>query len=181
MNEKLYKGTNVQEILGRIRTELGPDAVIHSTRWTKPSGFFGIFGKELVEVVASDGAAATVLMEPPRQPCHGLVERRYREVVDCMTSKPMSLSQPNSQTAKEEPKRLLSRAGNTSTERGSDAAQLAMSLIRQGFPGVEARRFADAVVQGMSESDACSIGRLKSYLITLLRGMVRTQPGLEPG
>jgi len=98
-----------------------------------------------------------------------------------MTSQTAPPSQPNSPTTGEEPKRLCSETDNPTAGCIGNVAELAGCLIRQGFPGTEACRFADAVMQGISDSQARSITRLKSYLITLLRGMVRTQPGLEPG
>jgi flagellar biosynthesis protein FlhF len=181
MDEKIFQGTNVQEVLRRIKAELGSDAVIHNTRWIKQSGILGVFGAEIVEVVASDGKTELPRKEQTKQSGRGLVGRRYKETLDCLDSRDTRTPKQNLPAVESEPKRLRSTVDDLRVERENCAVALAKCLTRQGFPEVSARRFADAAVQGTPASDNGSLARLKSYLITLLRGMIRTQPGLEPG
>ena len=53
MNLKRYRVNNIQEALQQIKRDLGPDAVIVSTRQVKEGkGTFGLFGKTILEVTA---------------------------------------------------------------------------------------------------------------------------------
>jgi len=54
MNLKRYRVNNIKEALKFIRRDLGPDAMIVSTRQVKEtSGVFGMFGKTILEVTAA--------------------------------------------------------------------------------------------------------------------------------
>ena len=54
MELKKYYADNMQEALRKIKTELGPDAVIISSKMVRPQkGLKGIFSKKVIEVVAS--------------------------------------------------------------------------------------------------------------------------------
>jgi flagellar biosynthesis protein FlhF len=53
MKIKRYVGENTQEIINRLKKEMGEDAVIVSTRTIKRPGFFGLFKKPLIEIIAS--------------------------------------------------------------------------------------------------------------------------------
>ncbi len=54
MNLKRYRVNNIQEALQQIKKDLGPDAIIVSTRQVKESsGKFGLFGKTMLEVTAA--------------------------------------------------------------------------------------------------------------------------------
>jgi len=50
---KTYRGTSVRELLGRARAELGPDALILSTRLVSAGGWRGLAGARVVELVAA--------------------------------------------------------------------------------------------------------------------------------
>jgi flagellar biosynthesis protein FlhF len=50
---KSYIAKEMPEAMERIRKELGPDAVLLSSRQIKGKGFFGMFGKKLVEVTVA--------------------------------------------------------------------------------------------------------------------------------
>lgn len=50
---KKYRVNNMNEALTRIRYELGKDAVIVSQRKVRNGGFFGLFGKKILEVTAA--------------------------------------------------------------------------------------------------------------------------------
>ena len=54
MNLKRYRVTNIQEALQLIKRDLGPEAIIVSTRQVKEGrGTFGLFGKTVLEVTAA--------------------------------------------------------------------------------------------------------------------------------
>lgn len=52
MKVKKYVGTNMQDTIFKVKADLGPDAIILNTRKFK-KGFFGLFGKTQVEVLAA--------------------------------------------------------------------------------------------------------------------------------
>ncbi|HVX31638.1 MAG TPA: hypothetical protein VHA80_00730, partial [Solirubrobacterales bacterium] len=52
---KTYRGSSIEELLPRIRAELGPDAVIVSRREGLIGGIAGFFQKKCVEVDARPG------------------------------------------------------------------------------------------------------------------------------
>lgn len=54
MKVKKYEAASVQEALSQVRSELGLDAVILHTRKLQKGGFLGLFGKECVEVLATN-------------------------------------------------------------------------------------------------------------------------------
>ena len=51
MKIRRYIGNTTQEAMGKLRKELGSDAIILHTRKIKKSGFFGMFQKSLIEIV----------------------------------------------------------------------------------------------------------------------------------
>lgn len=53
MKLKKYIGDTMPEIMQKIRSELGPDAVILNTKEIKHGGIFGFFAKKKLEVVAA--------------------------------------------------------------------------------------------------------------------------------
>src|SRR3954463_3130435 len=54
---RTYRGSSLEEILPRIRAELGPDAVITRRREGLTGGVGGVFQKQFVEVEAHAGAS----------------------------------------------------------------------------------------------------------------------------
>ncbi|MDW7674622.1 MAG: hypothetical protein SCK28_08820, partial [Bacillota bacterium] len=53
MRVKRFIANNVQEAMQQVKQEMGSNAVILHTRVLKPSGIFGFFKKEQVEVTAA--------------------------------------------------------------------------------------------------------------------------------
>lgn len=53
MKVKRYLGETMQDAIFKVKTELGSDAIILHTRKIKEGGFFGFFGKKLVEIIAA--------------------------------------------------------------------------------------------------------------------------------
>ena len=54
MQVKKYRAETLQEALNQVKNELGTKATILKTQKVKSGSAFGLFGKEMVEVVASD-------------------------------------------------------------------------------------------------------------------------------
>lgn len=52
MRVKKFVGSTMQEAVGRMREEFGPEAVILDTRWVRSGGLFGLLGRKRVEVTA---------------------------------------------------------------------------------------------------------------------------------
>jgi len=53
MRVKRFVGENVAETMGKVKKELGSEAVILQTRQFKEGGFLGFFGKTMVEITAA--------------------------------------------------------------------------------------------------------------------------------
>lgn len=71
---RTYRGTSLEELIPRIREELGPDAVITKRREGIVGGIAGFFGKRCVEVEARAGRPAVAA---PAVPAEAVV-RAYR-------------------------------------------------------------------------------------------------------
>lgn len=66
MNLKRYRVNNIQEALQQIKKDLGPDAIIVSTRQVKDDrGAFGLFGKNILEVTAARDETVKKKPTPP--------------------------------------------------------------------------------------------------------------------
>ena len=66
MRVKRFVGINVADAMGKIKKELGPEAVILQTRQVKEGGFLGFFAKTKVEITAAiedKPAQANVVVE----------------------------------------------------------------------------------------------------------------------
>lgn len=69
MNLKRYRVHNIQEALQQIKKDLGPDAVIVSTRKVREgTGAFGMFGKTMLEVTAAKDTQAPKNKPPAAAP-----------------------------------------------------------------------------------------------------------------
>ncbi|MFK7695819.1 flagellar biosynthesis protein FlhF [Paenibacillus sp. HJGM_3] len=69
MRVKRYVVDSMPEALGRIRTDLGKDAVILNTKEIRSGGFLGLFGKKKIEVIAAtDSNAPAVAPGAPAKP-----------------------------------------------------------------------------------------------------------------
>ncbi len=53
MRVKRFTGDNIADTMGKIKRELGPDAVILQTRQIKEGGFLGFFARTKVEITAA--------------------------------------------------------------------------------------------------------------------------------
>ena len=53
MKVKKYVGSSEYEVMNRLKSELGSDAIILSTRTVRQKGLFGFFRKPLIEIIAA--------------------------------------------------------------------------------------------------------------------------------
>ncbi|MCX7779287.1 MAG: flagellar biosynthesis protein FlhF [Negativicutes bacterium] len=60
MKVKLFTADTMSEAMAQVKNTLGRDAVILHTRRFRKGGFFGFFGKEMVEVMAAVDTAASM-------------------------------------------------------------------------------------------------------------------------
>ena len=56
---KTYVAENIQDAFYKVKSEMGKDAVILQTKHIKKGGFFGLFAKRMVEVVAANDIKLT--------------------------------------------------------------------------------------------------------------------------
>lgn len=67
MRVKRFVGENVAETMGKVKRELGSDAVILQTRQFKEGGLLGFFGKMKVEITAAIEERPTIKPTPAAQ------------------------------------------------------------------------------------------------------------------
>ncbi len=58
MNLKTFRGNSMAQALAEVKKGLGQDAVILHTRTYRVGALFGLGGRNIVEITASDQAAA---------------------------------------------------------------------------------------------------------------------------
>ena len=184
MTPRTYKGSDVREVLARVKADLGPDAVIHNTRWERTPGLFGLFAGETVEITASRGGAdaQSPSRQPSKRPAGGLAERRYRETARLIgDERPADARTREPRGVETELARL--RAVIEEMRAGLDEVRtlLFSALVRQGFPDADASRLADAAARGVSSGERVSSERAMSRLLGILRGALRIRTGLQPG
>jgi flagellar biosynthesis protein FlhF len=68
MRVKRFVGDNVAETMGKIKRELGTDAVILQTRQFREGGILGFFGKQKVEIMAAIEEQPLMNKQPQPQP-----------------------------------------------------------------------------------------------------------------
>lgn len=88
MRVKRYLVDSMPDALQKIRSELGNDAIILSTKDIKQGGFLGLFGKKKVEVVAAVDPA-TVASKPPVQPIPRPATQLPLDIINPLMSSPV--------------------------------------------------------------------------------------------
>lgn len=74
MNLKTYRARSMADVLAEVKRDLGPKAVILHTRSYRVGSWFGIGGKPVIEVTASDGDGVTAPARRPAVPRPARVE-----------------------------------------------------------------------------------------------------------
>jgi len=182
IEKRTFTGKDVQEVLARVKSELGEDALIHNTRWKKRNGLLGLFKGEEVEIEASSGGVDLNRLknERQRQAGRGLVERRYRETIRNSDDRAANAEIPD-RLVEEELRRLRTLIEEMHSSQDSRCAWLAAGLIRQGFPDVDARRLAETCINAATSSDTRSREKMNERLEGVLRDIIRCRSGLESG
>ena len=68
MNLKTFRGNSMAQALAEVKKGLGQDAVILHTRTYRVGALFGLGGRNIVEITASDQAAAREAKRQARRP-----------------------------------------------------------------------------------------------------------------
>ncbi|AHF07773.1 flagellar biosynthesis protein FlhF [Desulfitobacterium metallireducens] len=113
MRVKRFVGDNVAETMGKVKRDLGSDAVILQTRQFREGGLFGFFGKPKVEITAAIeeqpvskkpiSSGSTVQTRVTNEPVYRLqpqIQTRTEAQVPHLDSSGNSLARENSQTSK---------------------------------------------------------------------------------
>ncbi|RCW47673.1 MULTISPECIES: flagellar biosynthesis protein FlhF [unclassified Halanaerobium] len=77
MKIKKYTGETIQDVIFKVKADLGPEAIIIEKRKFQKGGIFGFFGKTVVEVLA----ALEEKSRPHYQPVDSRVSRKKEELV----------------------------------------------------------------------------------------------------
>ncbi len=94
MRVKRYIVDTMPEAMSKIRTELGADAVILSTKDLKVGGFMGLFGKRKIEVIAASEGDDAPSPKPKPQPNRTIPAPVARQTVPDAYRKSSQLTAP---------------------------------------------------------------------------------------
>ena len=67
MKVKKYTGESIQDVIFKVKADLGPEAVIIEKRKLKKGGIFGFFGRTVFEVVAALEEHKTASPDPEQK------------------------------------------------------------------------------------------------------------------
>lgn len=185
MQIKRYEAVDMQEALKLVKGDLGPDAVILSTKQVKKdNGVFGIFSRQVVEVVAArDYAEKQQGKAPSGKPAAGFIEsdeflkEEIKKIRDDMRGTPVELKDMKAELGllKGYIQELL-REGEQEQLR-SLADNLVMFFRRLVSEGMD-RRIAYRLVQilnnRLSEDQKNDTDEINRYGLELLQKQVRT-------
>lgn len=101
MRVKRYIVDTMPDAMSKIRTELGADAVILSTKDMKVGGFMGLFGKKKIEVIAASEGNDGSPSKPQPQPQSSRIAQTpmARQAVPDVYRKSSQLTSPSSSGA----------------------------------------------------------------------------------
>ncbi|MDI6812666.1 MAG: flagellar biosynthesis protein FlhF [Desulfitobacteriaceae bacterium] len=93
MRVKRFVGENVAETMGKVKRELGSEAVILQTRQFKEGGFLGFFGKMKVEITAAiEDRPATKRVSPASMEAYVAAARSYSGYMERETQEHQAMS-----------------------------------------------------------------------------------------
>ncbi len=93
MRVKRFVGENVAETMGKVKRELGSEAVILQTRQFKEGGFLGFFAKMKVEITAAiEDRPATKRVPPASMEAYVAAARSYSGYMEGETQEPQAMS-----------------------------------------------------------------------------------------
>lgn len=176
MQIRRYQGADEAALLRRIRTDLGPDAVILHTSYVKEAGIFSLLRRRRIEIVAGSGFR--------------IVKDYGRETPAAGTPAPAA-AVPSSDMRREiaEIKRLVSETQGLVARRSGivdgppalaeELAQLAASKVSESL----ARKLAENLKARLPEDQLKDRARLRAAVRGLVRESIRCTDGiaLRPG
>lgn len=183
MRVKRYIVDTMPDAMAKIRTELGANAVILSTKDLKVGGFLGMFGKKKIEVIAAsegeEDVPATAKpqprpMRPPAAPvARQAVPEAYRKSSQALNSAAASSTDETALPAVTPPRREVPERQPAGTPTAEPAAspppnpsQLSAD-IREAEEQTAASRWDEAIRQARREID----GPLTSAPLTAAQPM----------
>jgi flagellar biosynthesis protein FlhF len=193
MKIKTFHALSMQDALRSIREELGPDAVILSTKQVKKgNGMFGLFGRTMVEVAAAvdDGRSSSGRVERPapasRQPA------REREEPSAFARRERPLAQPHPRFEEaleesliedefvEEPAPPRAAAPRPQTRSWPPVRPASAGPVRAERPRTEPPQAEPAPARTLSTQDWDSVHRELQSLRALVESTLRVERPAEP-
>ncbi|MCC7202977.1 MAG: flagellar biosynthesis protein FlhF [Nitrospirae bacterium] len=184
MQIKKYEAVDMQEALKLVKGELGPDAVILSAKQLKKdNGVFGIFSRQVTEVVAArDYAEVQNGKAPSEDPQSAIIEtdeflkKELRSIRDDMSRTPGELRDVKSELG-------LLKGYIQELLRGGDQEQLKIlhdnlviffrRLISEGMDRGIAYRLVHILHNRLSDEQKDNIEDINSYGYELIRKQVK--------
>ncbi|MGE3819319.1 MAG: flagellar GTP-binding protein, partial [Isosphaeraceae bacterium] len=157
---RTYRAATMREALALVRRDLGGDAVILNTREVRRRRLFGLGARDLVEVLASDGQAATVsvqMREGTAAPTgFGDELKRLHAMVEALSQQ--------------------GRVDHLLPELPGEVVPAYAQLIEAGVTEVLARRLARHVAERLEPEDAGRPDRLREILLEAVEACVPVAP-----
>ncbi len=123
MNLKTFRGNSMAQALAEVKKGLGQDAVILHTRTYRVGALFGLGGRNIVEITASDQAAAREAKRQARRPVNP-----YGTAISPASSAHPGTANPT------EPARVQAPAGNAANAHSPQTLKRAQDASRKdGF------------------------------------------------
>ncbi|MCR8630795.1 flagellar biosynthesis protein FlhF [Paenibacillus radicis (ex Xue et al. 2023)] len=108
MRVKRYVVDSMPDALQKIRTDLGKDAVILSTKEIRSGGFMGMFSKKKIEVLAAtDSTAAASSTKTASSPTPAVLQEQAPKSYNSLQTAQMAYSRPNNSAGAVLPKRNM--------------------------------------------------------------------------
>lgn len=174
MQIRRYVGTDEQELLRRIRAELGPEAVILHSAYGRRSGLWGLFGRPRIEIVAGGGfkivrdfAAASAPKAASGRPAE-TAEALRREIAEIRRLIAETQARVGRAPAVDGPPELV-----------EECVALAASRVSEDL----ARKMVARLREALAPVDLRDRARLRASIRELVKGMIRCTEGiaLRPG
>jgi flagellar biosynthesis protein FlhF len=176
MQIRRYVGTDEAELLRRIRSELGPDAVILHSAYGRRSGWLGLFGRPRIEIVAGGGfkivrdfaGPAARGQSPPAGRAGAAPDALRREIAEIKRLIAETQARVERARGVDGPPELVEEYATLAASRVSeDLARKMVARLRAALPPGELRDRA----------------RLRASIRDLVKGMIRCTEGiaLRPG
>lgn len=190
MRVRRFVGDNVSETMGKVKRELGSEAVILQTREFSDGGFFGFFGKKKVEITAAIEEAPVAAPKVP-QP-----QYRYDELSKLTSDQKMVNANVKSDDLQAEIKsmRLLLEQMNRQMKgrpQGREEKEEWPPVLQRWADHLQSRGISETLVQRMLNhvqhalpreewlDDAKIFARLEANVRQLCGQIGLIQPGIE--